>query len=113
MLLVTSSNRNLIDAPHDGLLISWSCCSRSSGGGRGRRGRRGGAESGGDGGGGGEAGLSQEVMEEERKHFKKIANSFLYYKLVGTVDTAVSDRAETKGGLYCAICYKLRLEERV
>ena len=54
-------------------------------------------------------------MEEERKHFKKIANSFLYYKLVGTVDTAaVSDRAETKGGcLYCAICYKLRLEERV
>ena len=64
------------------------------------------------GGGGGEAGLSQEVMEEERKHFKKIANSFLYYKLVGTVDTAVSNRAETKGGcLYCAICYKLRLEE--
>ena len=45
-------------------------------------------------------------MEEERKHFKKIANSFLYYKLVGTVDTSVSDRAETKGGcLYCAICY--------
>ena len=68
----------------------------------------------GEGGEGGEAGLSQEVMEEERKHFKKIANSFLYYKLVGTVDTAVSDRAETKGGcLYCAICYKLRLEERV
>ena len=91
----------LIDAPHDGLLISWSCSSRSSGGGRGRR-------------GGGEAELSQEVMEEERKHFKKIANSFLYYKLVCTVDTAVSDRAETKGGcLYCAICYKLRLEERV
>ena len=53
-------------------------------------------------------------MKEERKHFKKIANSFLYYKLVCTVDTAVSDRAETKGGcLYCAICYKLRLEERV
>ena len=50
-------------------------------------------------------------MEEERKHFKKIANSFLYYKLVGTVET---DRAETKGGcLFCAICYKLRLEERV
>ena len=67
----------------------------------------------GEGGGGGEAGLRQEVMEE-RKHFKKIANSFLYYKLVGTVDTAVSVRAETKGGcLYCAICYKLRLEERV
>ena len=66
------------------------------------------------GGGGGEAELSQEVMEEERKHFKKITNSFLYYKLVCTVDTAVSDRAETKGGcLYCAICYKLRLEERV
>ena len=71
---------------------SWSCCSRSSGGGRRRR----------------------EEEEEERKHFKKIANSFLYYKLVGTVDTAVSDRAETKGGcLYCAIYYKLRLEERV
>ena len=50
------------------------------------------------GGGGGEPELSQEVMEEERKHFKKIANSFLYYKLVGTVDTTVSDRAETKGG---------------
>ena len=54
----------------------------------------------GEGGEGGEAGLSQEVMEEERKHFKKIANSFLYYKLVGTVDTAVSDRAETKGGCF-------------
>ena len=66
------------------------------------------------GGGGGEAGMSQEVIEEERKHFKKITNSFLYYKLVGTVDTAVSDRAKPKGGcLYCAICYKLRLEERV
>ena len=33
VLLVTSPNRILIDAPHDGLLISWSCSSRSSGGG--------------------------------------------------------------------------------
>ena len=35
---------------------------------------------GGGGGGRGEAGMSQQVMEEERKHFKHIANSFLYYK---------------------------------
>ena len=35
----------------------------------------------GDGDGGkGEAGMSQEMMEEERKHFKQIANSFLHYK---------------------------------
>ena len=31
-------------------------------------------------GGRGEAGMSQEMMEEERKHFKQIANSFLHYK---------------------------------
>ena len=35
------------------------------------------------GGGGGEAGLSQEVMEEERKHFKKIANSLSLLQVGG------------------------------
>ena len=39
-----------------------------------------GEEGGGGDGERGETGMSQEVMEEERKHFKMIANSFLYYK---------------------------------
>ena len=39
-----------------------------------------GEEGGGGDGERGEMGMSQEVMEEERKHFKMIANSFLYYK---------------------------------